>query len=137
MITKTPEPVRNLGKLGNGGMFKAVYTAKAQPDYKGVVKGGRAVLFEAKSTANDRIDQSRVTDEQIRYMEDCAWLGAKCFILVYFAETERVYRIPLNTWKHMKEIYGRKYLKESDIKDLECPQTDGKLIIFPESKGAK
>lgn len=42
IIEKTPEPMHPTKSLGNG-KFIAYYEKQAQPDYKGTVKGGRAV----------------------------------------------------------------------------------------------
>lgn len=49
-IEKTPEPMKPLGGANRSGRFLACYTKQAQPDYKGVLSGGRAVVFEAKHT---------------------------------------------------------------------------------------
>lgn len=44
------------------GRFLACYTKAGQPDFKGTLTGrGRAVVFEAKHTDSDKIDQSRLT----------------------------------------------------------------------------
>ena len=56
-IEKTPEPMKVIKPEGNG-RFLACYTKKAQVDYKGTIKGGRTVLFEAKFTATDRLAQA-------------------------------------------------------------------------------
>lgn len=56
IVEKTPEPMRPTKDLGNG-KFIAFFEKAAQPDYKGTLKGGRAVVFEAKFTASDHIDQ--------------------------------------------------------------------------------
>ena len=58
IIEKTPEPMHPTKNLGNG-KFIAYYEKQAQPDYKGTIKGGRTVMFEAKFTAADRMEQSR------------------------------------------------------------------------------
>ena len=50
IIEKTPEPMHPTKNLGNG-KFIAYYEKQAQPDYKGTIKGGRTVMFEAKFTA--------------------------------------------------------------------------------------
>ena len=44
IIEKTPEPMRPTKNLGNG-KFIAFFEKKAQPDYKGTIKGGRTVMF--------------------------------------------------------------------------------------------
>ena len=61
-IEKTPEPMKPIKDLGNG-RFIACYEKKAQPDYKGTLKGGRSIMFEAKFTATERMEQSRVLEE--------------------------------------------------------------------------
>ena len=62
VVEKTPEPMRPTKDLGNG-KFIAYYEKAAQPDYKGTLKGGRAVVFEAKYTHSAQMEQSRVTRE--------------------------------------------------------------------------
>lgn len=52
-IEKTPEPMRPISGADRQGKFTAIYTAAAQPDYKGTLSGGRAVVFEAKHTDSD------------------------------------------------------------------------------------
>ena len=51
-ISKTPEPMKPVSQPNKSGQFRAVYTKKAEPDFKGVMLGGRAVMFEAKSTGS-------------------------------------------------------------------------------------
>ena len=63
VVEKTPEPMRPTKDLGNG-KFIAYYEKAAQPDYKGTLKGGRAVVFEAKHTDDDRIEYNRLTKER-------------------------------------------------------------------------
>lgn len=79
-IEKTPEalkPLRNLGK----GQFVAVYTEKAQADFKGFMMGGAAVCFEAKHTDTGRMDQDRVTPAQAERLERCHVYGGHAFVL--------------------------------------------------------
>lgn len=113
IVEKTPEPMRPTKSLGNG-KFIAYFEKKAQPDYKGTLKGGRTVMFEAKFTATDRMEQSRVLQSQADYMERHTALGARCFVLAGFGSGE-VYNIPWDVWSHMKEHFGRKYVTEADL----------------------
>ena len=69
IVEKTPEPMRPTKDLGNG-KFIAFFEKAAQPDYKGTLKGGRAVVFEAKFTASDHIDQDRVTQDQAASLDE-------------------------------------------------------------------
>lgn len=113
LIEKTPEPMRPTKSLGNG-KFVAYYEKKAQPDYKGTIKGGRTVMFEAKYTSADRMEQSRVLSTQRDYMDKHSALGARCFVLAGFDSGE-VYCIPWRVWATMKEQFGRKYVTEADL----------------------
>lgn len=112
-IEKTPEPLKPIRPCGNG-TFVAVFTKKAQPDYKGTLKGGRSIMFEAKYTSGDRIEQSRVTEGQTEYMNQQSALGARCYVVVGFA-SGAVYRVPWAVWCDMKTMFGRKYVTEKDL----------------------
>lgn len=129
LIEKTPEPMRPTRSLGRG-QFVAFYEKKAQPDYKGTLKGGRAIMFEAKYTDKDRLEQSRVLPSQAEYMTRHEALGARCFVLAGFG-TGNVYCIPWGTWTHMKERFGRKYVTEDDLNEYEVWQSwNGVLLIL-------
>lgn len=112
-IEKTPEPMRVL-KQNVDHTFTAVYTKKAQPDYKGVLLGGQAIIFEAKFTSNDRIRQEAVTKEQELMFERYQKMDAQCFVIVSIQGTD-FYRVPWNTWKGMKEMYGHKYMNKQEL----------------------
>lgn len=113
-IAKTPEPMRPLSKANEKGQFLACFVKKAQPDYKGTLKGGRAVVFEAKHTDTDRLLQNVVSEEQKQELESHYQLGALCFVLVSF-KLQDYYRVPWNVFRDMKEYFGRKYIKPEDL----------------------
>lgn len=119
VVEKTPEPMKPIRSLGQG-RFVACYEHKAQPDYKGVIKGGRAVMFEAKFTSTDRMTQDRVSQEQMAYMEENQALGARCYVLAGFPGGA-VYRLPWDVWKDMKARFGRKYVTEADLQNYRVP----------------
>ena len=129
-IEKTPEPMKPIKDLGNG-KFIACYEKKAQPDYKGTVKGGRSVMFEAKFTSTERMEQSRVTKGQTEYMNKHQKLGARCYVVIGFA-TGNVYRFLWDDWCNMKTIFGRKYVMESDnLQQYKVRYAwNGKLILL-------
>lgn len=118
-VEKTPEPMRPLRPLGKG-RFVACFEKKAQADYAGVLRGGRAVAIEAKCTAGERIEQSRVTEMQARFLEARQGLGAWCFVAAGFAGGG-VYRVPWVVWRDMKGIFGRKYVAEGDLERFRVP----------------
>lgn len=115
-ISKTPEPMKPVSQPNKSGQFRAVYTKKAEPDFKGVMLGGRAVMFEAKSTGTGRLNKDRVLPEQVKKLDSYTALGAHCFIVATF-DGLRVYRIPWTVWRSMKQRYGRNYVTEADIKE--------------------
>lgn len=113
-IEKTPEPMKPLRPPNQKGQFLACYIKHAQPDYKGTLRGGKAVVFEAKHTDGDRIEKNRVTDDQMAALLSHDQLGAKSFVLVSF-HFERFYRVPAWIWSNMEEIYGKKSVNEKDL----------------------
>lgn len=125
-IRKTPEPMRPLSKQNEKGQFLACFTKQAQPDYKGTLKGGRSVVFEAKHTDTDRMLRSVISDEQERELNSHEKLGALCFVLVSFG-LQRFYRIPWSLFRDMKEHFGRKYVKLEDLKEYEIRFIGGQL----------
>ncbi|MDR2513889.1 MAG: Holliday junction resolvase RecU [Christensenellaceae bacterium] len=113
-VEKTPEPMRPTKRL-DGGKFIAFYEKQAQPDYKGTLKGGRSVVFEAKHTTDERIDQNRVTQEQGSRLDKHASMGAECFVVVGFSMND-FFKVPWEVWRDMKNHFGRKY---ATIEELE------------------
>lgn len=129
IIEKTPEPIRAYKDLKDG-RFLAVYVKKAQPDYKGVIKGGRAVMIEAKYTLTDRLTQDRVTPGQAEYMTKNEALGARCYVVVGFV-SGGVYRVPWAVWNSMKEHFDRKYVKEQDLQNYKVQTApNGALLVL-------
>lgn len=128
-IDKTPEPMRPLGAKNQKGQFLACYTKQAQPDYKGTLKGGRAIVFEAKHTDDDRIEQRRVNQEQADDLELHHKLGATAFVLVSFGLCD-FYVVPWPVWRDMAEIYGRKYVKQSELEPYEVQAVAGYIKIL-------
>lgn len=127
-IEKTPEPMKVIKSLGNG-RFVACFEKKAQPDYKGTIKGGRAVMYEAKYTDSEKMEKKRVSDEQSAYLDDHQRLGARCYVIIGF-HTGEVYRIPWTVWQDMKSIYGRKYIKETDIQEYKVKSSWNRLLMI-------
>ena len=128
-IDKTPEPMKVLRRLEKG-RFIACFLKKAQPDYKGTVKGGRSVMFEAKYTEQDRMAQDVVSEEQRKYLDRGAQLGARCYVLAGF-KGGGVYRIPWADWTDMKRLFGHKYVTEEQIQkyQVERAWNDTLLVL--------
>lgn len=125
-ITKTPEPMRPLSKQNEKGQFLACFTKQAQPDYKGTLKGGRSVVFEAKHTDSDRMLRTVISEEQKKELDSHEKLGALCFVLVSF-HLQDYYRIPWTVFRDMKEHFGRKYIKPEDLGEYKIDFFGGHL----------
>lgn len=125
-IEKTPEPMKPLGSKNAKGQFLACYTKQAQPDYKGTLAGGRAVVFEAKHTDSDRLLQSAVTPDQERRLDRHMTLGADCFVMVSFGFRE-FFKVPWAVFRDMKRHYGRKYIKPEDVQEYKVRYMGGVL----------
>lgn len=124
-IEKTPEPRKVVGRTGGRkSMMICINEKKAQPDYKGTLLGGRSVVFEAKHTDTEKMEQSRVSHEQTKSLDRHERLGALCFVLVSFSH-EKFFRVPWGDWKRMKEMYGRRYIKADDLAGCELSISGG------------
>lgn len=110
-IEKTPEPMRVLRPLENG-RFVACFSKKAQPDFQGTLRTGRAVMFEAKSTRTGKILQSAVTEEQKKHLDRHIDMGALCFVVVSFGDLYA--RIPWSDWRNMKALFGHKFMTKDE-----------------------
>ena len=127
-IEKTPEemkPIKNMGK----GHFVAVYVKKAQADFKGFLRGGLAVNFEAKHTDTPRMEQDRVTPEQADRLERAFRYGAAAFVVCSFSGRD-FFRVPWEVWRSMKARYGHKYITIQEAEPFRItfggPGTGGK-----------
>ena len=130
-VKKTPEPMKVIRPL-KGAQFVAHFTFRAQPDYTGTIRGGRAVRFDAKATGRGVIERRCVTNEQERDLDLHLSLGADCFILCSYSPTH-VYRVPWIYFREMKERLGHQHVKEDEMKTLgdeRISLKDGIIHIF-------
>ncbi len=107
-ISKTPEPMKPIKSLGNG-RFIACFTKQAQPDFKGALCDGSCIIFDAKHTEKDRIQQNVITATQWETFDRYEVMGAKCYVVVSIGMKD-FYRVPWGIWKQMKEMFGHKYM---------------------------
>lgn len=129
LIEKTPEPMRPVKALGEG-KFIAHYEHCAQPDYKGVLAGGRTVMFEAKYTTTGQIHQSRVSRAQAGQLDRYERMGAYCAVLVGFG-SGRVYHLPWRVWSGMQRYFGHKYATEAQLESWLVPvDSKGTLLVL-------
>ena len=77
------------------------------------------------------MEKSRVSKEQTDYIDKNYALGAKCYVIIGFKSGE-AYRIPWDVWQNMKEIYGRKYLKETDVQQYKIKSAWNAVLMILE-----
>ena len=128
-VEKTPEPIKQLSAPNKRGQFLACYMKAAQNDFKGTIKGGRSVAFEAKHTEDDRISYGRVTPEQEKRLNSHYALGAATFVMVSFG-LQDFYRIPWEVWRDMRAIYGRKYIRQDELDEYRVQYIAGVLKLL-------
>lgn len=128
-IEKTPEPMKQLSRPDKRGRFRACYVKAAQPDFKGTIAGGRSVVFEAKHTISDKIEQKVVTKDQADRLNSHYRLGAVAFVLVGIG-FEDFYRVPWKVWRDMKEIYGHKHMKRDELEPFRVQYIAGVLKLL-------
>lgn len=131
-IEKTPEPMRPIKVYWDRrkGQFIAIYTKQAQPDFKGTLYDGSTIIFDAKSTSQDILQQSAVTDEQRKEFDRYEKMGARCYIMATLDFTD-FYRIPWGDWKAAPEKLGRKHFKRGDLEPYRIQCRNG-VILFLE-----
>lgn len=127
-IEKTPEPFHITGKDGDGTV-RGYYEKKGQPDYKGILCDGTGIMFEAKHTDSDRINQSVVTDTQWKNLDIYEQFGARCYVMVSI-KLERFYRVPWNIWKCMKKLFGHKYMNEQELLPYRLQERQQAILIL-------
>ena len=126
-IEKIPEPFRTTSTERNG-KFSGRFISNAKPDYIGTLKDGRSICFEAKYTTTDKMQQSVLTDEQWKSLEEHYQMGALVGICIGIKDMFAF--IPWEDWKRMKELYGRKYLTEADVEKYKVPFWNGYCLFL-------
>lgn len=130
IIEKTPEPMKVLRHIENG-LFETVFTKSAQPDFKGTLKGGQTVVFDAKFTEADKITFQALSDYQREALTNYRNLGAMAFVLVGFFDGS-IYKVDIETWNNMKDIFGHKHIKKEELEgmSIKAKRTKNGIIDF-------
>ena len=104
-IEKTPEPFHITGKDGSG------------------------IMFEAKHTDSDRINQNVVTDTQWESLDIYEKFGAHCYVMVSMG-LMKFYRVPWDIWKKMKELFGHKFMTERELEPYRLQEKQCTILIL-------
>lgn len=126
-IEKTPEPFKVTRRVSEYE-FHGHFEKQAQPDYKGALHGGRAIVFEAKHSESDRILKNRVTEMQTATLNRYQKLGARCFVLVSLRFQVFAF-VPWEHWLEMKQRFKHLHMTESDLQQYRVP-FNGRIITF-------
>lgn len=116
-VEKTPEPFNVLRKKKDGtfeGRFNKYIVA--QPDFKGTLKGGKTIVFEAKHTLKTKIAISVLTDYQQEALEMHYQLGAVTGVCVSL--DNEFYFVPYKFWRLCQEQYDRKYFTKENLEQF-------------------
>lgn len=126
VIDKTPEPIKQLGKMDKKGHFKACRDKKAQPDFKGVYNG-TPMCFDTKATESDRFSLSKVTPEQVKYLSDFRKAGGDAFILLKIKND--VFWLDIRRVSNLTAL-GIKSVRAEDFTDDERVDTSKGYVDF-------
>lgn len=132
-IEKTPEPFQVTRDMGNG-RFAGHFKGQAQPDYKGTLRGGRAVVFDAKATTTDRIQISALSAEQQICLGIHKNLGAVAGVLCCWSFRDFAF-IPYDMFIMAKELNGHKYWTASEAAIYTVPIEDGYIKFLKNYEG--
>lgn len=114
-IEKTPEPIRPIGKVDRYGRFTAVFEKQAQPDYKGVLKGGRCIVFDTKETTTGKISISALSETQKETLLNYNKLGAVSGVLMAYSFTW-FYFMPIDIFLSAKLLNNHQYWTADETK---------------------
>lgn len=127
MIEKTPEPFRVTKRLSDG-RFEGYFTAPAQPDFKGTLRDGRSIVFDAKHTDGDRIALSRLSETQREALILHQNLGAVAGIIAGFGTYQQRFAfIPIEVFLDAKKENGHLYWSIKDAEPWEVYLSQGIL----------
>lgn len=132
-VEKTPEPFRVTQK-GKDGKFEGRFIANAQPDFKGTLIGGRAIVFEAKHTTTPKIHQNVITETQWRSLDRHQKLGALVGVCAGIGQD--FFFVPWDVWKSMKLLFGHKYATAAELSPWQV-RFDGSCLFLDYRSGQK
>ena len=127
-IEKTPEPF-HVNRNNKDGTMTGFFEKKGQPDYKGLLCDGTGIMFEAKHTDQEKINQRAVTETQWKNLDAYENFGAHCYVMVSIGLVE-FYRVPWKIWKQMKELFGRKYMNAIDLEPYKLKQKNCTILML-------
>lgn len=130
-ITRVPEHFR-VTKLLSKGLFQGRFIANAEPDFLGTLAGGRCIVFEAKATSKDRIEQNVLTKTQADILSNYLKLGAVSAVCIEMCD--KFYFVPYEIFSNMKDLFGHKYMVEAELTKYRVA-FDGAVLFLDKYRG--
>lgn len=119
VVNKRATPVKVL-RIANGRITSGYYEQPSTVDYDGLIPGGRAIVFEAKSVASlSRFDLKNLKDHQMDYLLKCHKMDGIAFLLVEFVKQDKIYLLPYTALRYYWSAYKAKKGSSIHITDFE------------------
>ena len=115
LIQKIPTPVKVLKQTGN--RVQGFWEKKSTLDFRGTVKGGISISFDAKevSTSDKGLPLSYIAEHQITHIRSALTVGEVSFILCHIKKADKRYFAPGNIilayWDWWQENKGKRGCK--------------------------
>ena len=120
LVQKIPTPITpiNIDKESRH-ITLAYFDQKSTVDYIGAVQG-IPVCFDAKECASDTFSLDNIHPHQIAFMESFEEQDGVAFLLIYFANRDAFYYLPLRDLRHFverAEAGGRKSFRTDELRE--------------------
>lgn len=118
LIQKVPTPITPVRMdKEHRQITLAYFEQKSTVDYIGAIQG-LPVCFDAKECRTKTFPLQNVHEHQVRFMEDFERQGGVAFLILYYAENNLLYYLPLRElrvfWQRAKEG-GRKSFRLEEL----------------------
>lgn len=107
--------------LRKGAKIVSAFAKKQSPclDYIGILKNGKVIVFEAKTTANKTsFPLSNIKDYQFDLIDEINYYVDCVFFIIEFREYNEIYLVKGDTIKQFKENNKRKSIPYKDFKNI-------------------
>lgn len=93
VIRKVPTPIRVVSN--KRGRLTGFFEKKATVDFEGTFTDGRSVAFDSKETKGKSLSLNNIQKHQLDYMKKVHRLKGIAFLVVYFRDVDKYYRLDI------------------------------------------
>lgn len=133
IIQKVPTPVKVLKTQRNGRII-GFWENKSTVDFIGVCKN-TAVAFDAKQTKGKSLPFKNIARHQLEFMLKWYKQGHEAFILVYFTDLDRCFRLDILNIIEFKKTNTRKSIPLKYFEERGIEVKKGNRILLDYLKG--